>query len=516
MAQTLQTINSATHPRRRQILSPQRWIGFAVVLIVSIVVLRRLLPNTTHQIVPPWSSGTAHNAQAVPVSVQSAAETISPQSLEVTGAVRSELESPIASKVMARVQNVLVRAGDHVHRGQPLILLDARDLDASISQANANLRAARVGYDNARVAARMEASLSAARIAEAQSKIGQSEAALQAATARLELVQAGPRPQEREQAVLAVAQAKSNLTLAESNMKRMAELYRGDAISAQQYEQYRSQYEVAKSQFETAQQGKSISDEGSRTEDIRAAQQAVRQAQAAVQEAHAGLKSAQASAMQTEVRKQEIQGAQAQIGQSQAGLQLAQVARDYATLSAPFDGIVTKRLADPGVMAGPGVPLITIQGGSLRLEAIVPESVLSSVSKGAAVPVAFDALRNRALTGRVVEIAPQGDASSHTFVVKIDLPLGSGASAGMFGRARFTTGTEKRLLVPASALWERDGLHYIYVVDENRVARLRMVTVGDPVGERVPVLSGLNLGERIVTTGRERLTDGSPVTEESR
>jgi multidrug efflux pump subunit AcrA (membrane-fusion protein) len=130
--------------------------------------------------------------------------------------------------------------------------------------------------------------------------------------------------------------------------------------------------------------------------------------------------------------------------------------------------------------------------------------------------VAFDALQNRALTGHVVEIAPQGDPSSHTFVVKIDLPFGVGSSAGMFGRARFTTGAEKRLLVPASALWEREGLHYLYVVDENHVARLRMVTVGDPIGERVPVLSGLNVGERIVTTGKERLTDGSPVTEGSR
>ena len=86
----------------------------------------------------------------------------------------------------------------------------------------------------------------------------------------------------------------------------------------------------------------------------------------------------------------------------------------------------------------------------------------------------------------------------------------------MFGRARLTTGTAKRLLVPASALWERDGLHYLYVVDENHVARLRMVTVGDPVGERVPVLSGLNVGERIVVAGREHLADGYPVTQGSR
>ena len=49
----------------------------------------------------------------------------------------------------------------------------------------------------------------------------------------------------------------------------------------------------------------------------------------------------------------------------------------------------------------------------------------------------------------------------------------------MFGRARFTTGSEKRLLIPASAVSEREGLHYLYVVDKHHQARLRMVTLYD-------------------------------------
>lgn len=513
------SLTPLSEPEQHPTQKPKRlsWqLGIAIVLAVFGVAIWRNLPHGKQQEGVPLSSQTPQNAQAVRVSVQTVTPTASPQSLEVTGTVQSELDAPLATKVMARVQKVLVREGERVHRGQPLILLEARDMEASIAQARANLRVAHVGYDNARVAARMEASLSTARIAEAQAKVTQSEAALQAATSRLQLVQAGPRRQERQQAVLAVSQAKSNLTLAESNLKRMTLLYREGAISAQQYDQYQSQFEIALSQFETAQQGQSIADEGSRTEDIRAAQQAVRQAQAALTEANAGLKSAQASAMQIEVRKQEIQGTRAQIGQSQASLQLAKVIRDYAVITSPFDGVVTKRLADPGVMASPGVLLLTVQGGALRLEAIVPESILASVRKGTFVPVHFDALQHRALTGRVVEIAPQGDAGSHTFVVKIDLPRTSGAFAGMFGRARFTTGSEKQLLVPASAVFEREGLHYLYVVDKSHRARLRMVTVSNPSGEQFPVLSGLNSGERIVTIGRERITDGSLVTEGTR
>lgn len=473
----------------------------------------RFLPMNANQALSSPQSGSRHNAQAVTVVLRSAAPTVIPQWIEVTGVVQAELDAPIAGKVMGRVQNILVKAGDRVHRNQPLVTLDAQDLEATVAQANANLRASHISYANARVVARMESALSAARIEEAHASVAQSEAALQAAKSKLDLVQAGPRRQEREQATLAVAQARSNLALAESNLRRMAALYEEGAISAQQNEQYRTQYEVAKAQYQTAQQSRSIAEEGSRAEDVQEAQQAVSQAQASVQEARARLNSAQASALQAKVRQQEIQSAQAQIGQSQASLRLAQITRSYATINAPFDGIVTLRLADPGVMASPNVPLLQIQGGVLRLEAVVPESALSSIHKGAPVPVHFDALRDGAFTGRVIEIAPQGDTSSHTFVVKINLPSACGVSAGMFGRARFAIGTETRLLVPRPALFEREGLDYLYVVDPAHVAHLRMVTTGGRTGESVVILSGLNPGERIVITGQEHLTEGTPISE---
>ena len=465
--------------------------------------------RTDAPVLPP----AQESARTIGVTTESEALSSSTQQLEAPGTVHSELEAAISSRVMARIKSVLVREGDSVRSGQPLVLLDSRDLDASVAQASANVRAASAGYDNARAAARMEAALSAARISEARSKIAQSEAAARASGARLDLVRAGPRPQERAQAALEVAAAQSNLTLAQTNLRRMQALYTDGAIAAQQYDQYRSQYEVARSQFQITQQAKSIADEGSRSAEIAAALQSARQADAAVQEARSGLRSAQASAMQTEVRRQEVKGAEAQIGQTRAGLLLASVARDYAVITAPFAGTVTKRMADPGAMAGAGTPLLTLQGGTQRLEAVVPESLLGTVKLGSRVPVRLDALPNRPLTGHVVEIAPQGDASSHSFLVKVALPAGSRASAGMFGRALFATGAERQLLVPVSALVEREGLRYLYVVDASHIAHLRMVTVGEAVEGRVPVLSGLNAGEHVVTAGTGEIGDGSRVTE---
>jgi RND family efflux transporter MFP subunit len=180
-------------------------------------------------------------------------------------------------------------------------------------------------------------------------------------------------------------------------------------------------------------------------------------------------------------------------------------------VTAPFDGVVTQRIADPGMMASPGVPLLKVQGGPLRLEAIVPESALIHVRHAASVPVVLDALAGRQVASRVVEIAPQGDPGSHSFVVKVQIPAGSAARAGMFGRARFVIGLDRRMLVPESAVAEREGLRYVYVVDTEGTARMRLVTVGDAEGGSVPVLSGLASGERIATDGLDRLTDGARV-----
>lgn len=486
------------------------WIGVGVVA-VAVIALAAWMARSSRASGEKPEDASGARPQTVEAQVMTVSDRMTPRVLEATGVVRSELEAPIAAKVMGRVVAVYAREGDHVRSGQVLIRLDTRDLDAAVSQAGAGLRAANVGYDSARVAARMEEANSAARIAAAQAQVTQSEAAVKAARAKLDLVMAGPRRQERVQASLAVNQARANLALAETNLKRYEQLVNEGAISKQQYDQAKTQYDVAKAQLDTAVQAQSMTEEGSRSEDIRAAQEGLQQAQATLDQARAGLRQAQAMALQVDVRRQDIVGAQAMIGQSKAALRLASVTRDYATIVAPFDGIVTARLADPGAMASPGIPLMKVQGGQTRLEAVVPEGALHSVHQGSRVPVTLDALGGKRTLGTVVEIAPQGDPASHTFIVKIALPADSGARAGMFGRALFTVGTERRLLAPVSAIIEREGLQYVFVVDQGNTARLRLVTVGQPQNGQIPVLSGLNSGERIAVSEIDRLSDGAQV-----
>jgi len=193
--------------------------------------------------------------------------------------------------------------------------------------------------------------------------------------------------------------------------------------------------------------------------------------------------------------------------QADAEIAAARVALGYATLTAPFAALVTERKADPGSLATPGAPLLTLEReGNPRLEASTDESRLHLVRVGESVAVEIDGL-NRSVTGRVAEVVPSVDAATRSFTVKIDLPVLPDLRSGMFGRAGFAAGQRGALMVPQSAVLERGQIRSVYVI-EGDVARLRLVTLGEGRDGRREVLSGLTAGERIIVKPAPLLADG--------
>jgi RND family efflux transporter MFP subunit len=203
----------------------------------------------------------------------------------------------------------------------------------------------------------------------------------------------------------------------------------------------------------------------------------------------------------------------AKIEQARAESQSATVTLGYATIIAPADGIVVAKAAEVGMMAQPGVPLLTIEDPSTyRLEASVEESSMTRVQLGAAVPVRIDALGGPDLTGSVAEIMPGADPASRSVIVKIDLPATSGLRSGQFGIAAFPAGERVVTAVPRGALVERGQLTGIFVVDDSNVARLRFVTTGESSGDSVEILSGLDEGQRFVAEHGGNLADGRKIS----
>ena len=177
----------------------------------------------------------------------------------------------------------------------------------------------------------------------------------------------------------------------------------------------------------------------------------------------------------------------------------------YSRLVAPFAGVVTARMADPGTLASPGVPLLQVdQAGALQLQATVDESAIGAIHKGMKAQVAIDGASSADITGTVAEIDPAADPASHSFLVKIDMPASSQLRAGMYGTAEFANGVRQAIVVPRSAVVSRGSLVCAYVLDANGIAQLRYLTLGAQQGNLVEVLSGISPGEKLVDDPTDR------------
>ena len=197
----------------------------------------------------------------------------------------------------------------------------------------------------------------------------------------------------------------------------------------------------------------------------------------------------------------------AQAGQEQARAVLneARTSLGYSRIRAPFAGVVTHKKADSGTLASPGMPIFTVEDTRrYRLEVAINESDMRYARTGGQVSIAIEALQNAELKGKVVEIVPAADPASRAFLVRIELPADTRLRSGLFGRAQFSRGEQPVLLIPRSAVVERGQLQGVFVLDQNKVASLRYVTLGKPSGSEIEVLSGLQGGERFVGNPGER------------
>ena len=258
----------------------------------------------------------------------------------------------------------------------------------------------------------------------------------------------------------AVAGAKANLDLSQTTFSRMQELWNKKSISNQEFD-----------------------------------------------EASAKVKSSQAAYEMARGRRAQLD---AQAARVQQDIRSTEIARSYAELTAPFAGVVTAKSVDPGAMAVPGAPLLTIErAGDYRLEASVEESRIAAIRVGQPVSVRLDGV-GRTLDARVSEIVPAVDAASRSYTVKIDLPGLPTLRSGAFGRVSFSLGSRSALSIPAVAVTERGQLQSVLVV-ENGIAHTRLITTGHNSKDQVEVLSGLTAGENVIFAAPAGLSDGAAV-----
>ncbi len=182
----------------------------------------------------------------------------------------------------------------------------------------------------------------------------------------------------------------------------------------------------------------------------------------------------------------------------------ARVFSAEAELTAPFDGVVTERRADPGALAAPGVPLVVILDPSqLRVEATVREDSARRLAVGAVLQAQLDGAAGP-VSVVVEEIVPATDPSTRTVLVKAALPEGTGARPGSFARLAIPTGAERVLVVPSAAIESVGQIETVRVVGADGVRAINVRTGARGLGsggELVEVLAGLHAGDQLVVPG---------------
>lgn len=388
-------------------------------------------------------------SQPVPVEVVRLKRQDVTTTLAVTG--RLEAVNRTAVSTMggpSRVLKVLVDVGDRVVAGQPLVVLDTRDLEDAVAVARADLVAAKAELNRskaltegakqgsflAQLALRDRIALTTERDrlkAQVESLTEKRRQAL----AALERVKGGARAEDVAAAEAQVASDLSASRLRDTEFRRAKMLFEQGVYSQAQLDEAQSAMDQAKAKLAASISQAEALKKG-RIEDIREAEAAVKEVEANLQGAKANLQTAELALKNRTAERQSAESAKAQfkanlageaasrsqIAAAEARLKQAESRLRQASVVAPFDGLVTARRIEPGQVVSPGAPLIEIAApGKLRVRLDVDETYLGDVFIGQKAVIDAAVLNGQSVTGKVTEISSAADPQRGTVEVRVDL-----------------------------------------------------------------------------------------------
>lgn len=331
------------------------------------------------------------------------------------------------------------------------------------------------------------------------------DAGVTAALQRLDLLEKGPRPEERDRARARMHAAEAHLAQAEAS-RRLVELREHDREAAS------ARVKQAEAALAEARQALALLRAGARTEK-RAAAAAV------VDEAQAGQRLAQAAMREVQVAQANRQAADALLEQATAALEVARAQYEKTRLRAPFTGVIARKHREVGDSVAPGLPVFTLVNPRKRwVTAELDDEDLGRIAVGQRVDLTLEAYPGEAIPGRVVRIGPlaqdKEELLSKTKIIRcrveVDDPeerLKPGLEVDLTGRKVVK---RNAVLVPNNALVRVRRHKYVFVLQGRRVHR-REVKLGPSSYEQTVVVSGVRPGDRVVTVGKEGLAEGSRV-----
>lgn len=413
-------------------------------------------------------------------------------SSEFVGNLEAQRRVLVAPRVEGRIVNIEVQEGERVNQGQLLVQLQ---LDRERAEVNAQT------------------------------------SAIDAQRATLRNVQAEVRAlaSERDQAAAEVEQRRADLATAEANLQsRISDLQSNEAnlsLAQSEFERYTFLIEEG---VETQQQ----LDQRRRDLDTAVAERdsARRVRDAAVGSRNAARSSLNAAIEALNAARQRVEAAEATVEQEQAALNQAQSQRAvseeelrYNQIFSPINGIVGDILPREGDYVEAGAEITTLtQNNLMNLNINVPIEYESQLRVGLPVEI-VDQEGKASVTGQISFVSPTVVQDAQTVLAKATFSNDGRLRDDQFVRARVIWEQKPGVLVPTDSVTRIGGQNFVFVAEEQKtedgksteVAKQKTVQLGDIQGQNYQVTSGLEPGARLIVSGVQTLSDGTPVTAES-
>jgi RND family efflux transporter MFP subunit len=194
---------------------------------------------------------------------------------------------------------------------------------------------------------------------------------------------------------------------------------------------------------------------------------------------------------------------------------------NYTRVTAPFDGVITRRYAEIGAMVQAGtssqtnvMPIVRLsQDTMLRLQLPIPESIVAKVKVGFPLRVNIPTL-NRSIDTRITRFTGQLSLATRTMEAQVDIPNGDlSIKPGMFAEVVFQFESKpEALVIPLLAIDGSGEIRKVMIVNSSSQTELRSITTGIETAEAAEVLTGLNEGDKVILSGRSQLKPGTTVT----
>ncbi len=389
---------------------------------------------------------TMEVSSAINVKIVTAKEKSIENNISYTGEIKAASSASVSAKVSGTVKSIKAELGDYVKEGDVLMTIDSTQYAQAYNQALANVEMAEASKANADAAYRT--------------------------------VSEGSSEQSKININQSVINAETQYNTAKDNYDRQKALYDIGAISKVALDSAKTSLDTAKLAYETALQ-------------------------------NAELNNSVIIPRNEESAKGGVTQANASLKQARVALEIASTNLDNCVVRAPISGYITAKNVTMGQMASPGIELFGIKNSDMAdVELNVTDSVISKITEDTKATITVKSAGLNKIKGSVTVVSKAKNDQTGMFTVKVAIPNEDGKiKIGMLADVSLVVDKAKNALaIDSSAIINKNGKNFVYVAKDGKAVK-KEVELGISNGEITEITKGLKEGDKVITDGKEFLSD---------